>query len=327
MSTEGNGSEILSKITIDQPTELVLSSAPKEEVVVSLVVPTKDEEESIRDVLTEAIAIIEKMEWSYEVIVVDHSSDRTPDIARELGARVFRQVGTGYGGAYIQGFGRARGKVCIMVDADCTYELTDLPKMVKLILADEDVDLVVADRFANADPGAFHPVNRFGNRVLSSIINALYDVGVSDTQSGFRAIRTRALRSLDLRQPGMPFATEMLIEARERGLGVVMVPSSYHPRRGEAKLIPLKDGLRILLVIVRLLKDYNPLALFSALSLLFLIPGIAFSLDILRMYFAGADLTNRMAYIVLTVLLITTGLHQLTLGFVLDSVQRGRRFA
>ena len=326
MVLNGNGSEVLVEASIDEPSEIAVVRVPKEEIVLSLVIPTMDEEESIRDVLTEAKTIIEKMNWSYEVIVVDHSHDRTPDIAREFGAKVFRQVGRGYGDAYIQGFARARGKVCVMVDADCTYELTDIPKMVKMVLADEDVDLVVTNRFANPSPDAFHPVNLFGNHLLTFIINTLYGVGVPDTQSGFRAIRTRALRSLALSQPGMPFATEMLLEAREKGLGMVTVPTSYHPRRGEAKLIPLHDGMRIMLVIIRLLKDYNPLGLFTALSLLFLIPGVVMALDILRIYLAGADLIGRIAYVLLCILLITLGFQQLFFGFVLDSVQRGRRF-
>lgn len=326
MSFNGNGAELAAKVSVEEPSDLAIMRLPRDKCTVSLVIPTMDEEDAIREVLTEAKAILDKMGWSYEVIIVDRSTDRTPDIARELGAKVYRQVGSGYGNAYIQGFARARGKVTVMVDADCTYELPDLPKMVKMVLADESVDMVVADRFANAKPGAFHPVNRFGNRMLSFFINALYRVGVSDTQSGFRAIRTRALRALYLRDPGMPFATEMLIEAREKGLSVVLVPSSYHPRKGEAKLVPWKDGARIMLFIVRLLKDYNPLALFGALSLVFLLPGLVFGLDILSMYFNGADLMERIAYVVLTVLLITTGLQQLSLGFVLDSVQRGRRF-
>lgn len=326
MDANGNGSEVLAKVSVGEPSDILVSVVPKEEIILSLVIPTMDEEESIRDVITEAKAIIEKMGWSYEVIVIDHSHDRTPEIARELGARVYRQVGKGYGDAYIQGFARARGKVCVMVDADCTYEISDIPKMVKMVLADEDVDLVVTNRFANPSPDAFHPVNLFGNHLLTFIINTLYGVGIPDTQSGFRAIRTRALRSLALSQPGMPFATEMLLEAREKGLGVVTVPTSYHPRRGEAKLIPLHDGMRIMLVIIRLLKDYNPLGLFTGLSLLFLVPGLAVGLDILRMYLAGQDLVGRIAYILLCILLITLGFQQLFFGFVLDSVQRGRRF-
>ncbi|WP_297512770.1 glycosyltransferase family 2 protein, partial [Thermococcus sp.] len=100
-------------------------------VDVSVVLPTMNEEEAISVVLPKVREALERMGLSYEIIVVDKSSDRTPEIARSLGAIVIRQGDKGYGDAYITGFKHARGKYIVMGDPDGSYDFSELPKLLE----------------------------------------------------------------------------------------------------------------------------------------------------------------------------------------------------
>ncbi len=113
------------------------------------------------------------------------------------------------------------------------------------------------------------PLHRYvGNPVLTGILNLFYGTGVSDAHCGMRAFRRDALRSLDLRMPGMEFASEMVIRASKAGLKIDEIPIEYHPRRGESKLNSFRDGWRHL----RFLLIHSP-------THLFMIPGAVLFAD------------------------------------------------
>ena len=112
-------------------------------------------------------------------------------------------------------------------------------------------------------PGAMPWLHRYvGNPVLSGFLNLLYKTGVRDAHCGMRALRRDKLEELDLRTPGMEFASEMVINASKRGLVIEQFPIDYHPRGGESKLSTWRDGWRHL----RFLLVHSP-------THLFLIPG------------------------------------------------------
>ena len=110
----------------------------------------------------------------------------------------------------------------------------------------------MGDRMDNIQPGAMPWLHRYvGNPILSGFLNVLYKTGVRDAHCGMRAIRRDKLAVLDLRTPGMEFASEMVIRAAKRGLDIRQFPIDYHPRGGESKLSTWSDGwrhLRFLLV-------------------------------------------------------------------------------
>jgi len=103
-----------------------------------------------------------------------------------------------------------------------------------------------------------------GNPVLTRLLNLMYGSGVSDAHCGMRAFRREVLERLDLRMPGMEFASEMVIRASKAGLRIEEIPIEYRPRRGESKLNSFRDGWRHL----RFLLVHSP-------THLFLVPGVA----------------------------------------------------
>ncbi|ASJ08344.1 dolichol-P-glucose synthetase [Thermococcus siculi] len=240
---------------------------------VTVVLPTMNEEEAISVMLPRIKDVLERMGVSYEIVVVDKSDDRTPEIARNLGARVIRQEGKGYGDAYLTGFKHARGKFIVMMDPDGSYDPEDIPKLLQPLFEGR-AEFVMGTRLkGEMDKGAMPWLHRrIGNPLLTWVLNVLFKAGISDAHCGMRAIRKDALERLPLKCKGMEFASEMVIEAAKKGLKTVEVPIKYHPRIGESKLSSFKDGWRHL----RLMLLYSPSYLFLLPAVIFVIAGIWF---------------------------------------------------
>jgi glycosyltransferase involved in cell wall biosynthesis len=230
---------------------------------VSVVLPCLDEEEAIGAVVDQAWDGIGVSGRAGEVIVVDNgSTDRSADIAQAHGARIVPEPTRGYGAAYLAGLAHARGEYVVMADADGTYPLDRLAPFVdRLELGD---DLVIGSRFAGEiHRGAMPWANRYlGNPILTGLLNLLFGVKVSDAHCGMRAIRRKALPSLDLHSTGMELASEMVFKAYRRGLAVSELPIEYFPRTGASKLRRSRDAWRH----VRFMLLYSP-------SWLYLLPG------------------------------------------------------
>jgi len=105
--------------------------------MISVVIPSLNEEATIADVITKAKKTLEEMGVPYEIIISDNSTDRTPEIARSLGARVVTPDKLGYGYAYIYAFKHARGRYVVMGDADGTYDFTEMPKLLNPLMSGE----------------------------------------------------------------------------------------------------------------------------------------------------------------------------------------------
>jgi glycosyltransferase involved in cell wall biosynthesis len=228
---------------------------------VSVLIPCLDEAETIAECVTSAREVLEEHGLEGEVIVVDNgSTDGSGELARAAGARVVDEPRRGYGSAYLAGLAAAGGDYIVMVDADLTYDFREIPRFVEEL--DGGAQLVVGNRLDGVQPGAMSWLSRLGNPLLSGFLNILYRTNVRDVHCGMRALRRDVLPVLDLRTVGMEFASEMVIRATREHLDVREVPIELHPRVGDSKLSPFRDGWRHL----RLILVYNP-------NFLFLFPG------------------------------------------------------
>jgi glycosyltransferase involved in cell wall biosynthesis len=211
---------------------------------ISVVFPCKNEEPTIGEAIDRARRAFSDRDL--QVVVPDSSTDRTPEIARELGALVVTPPGLGYGAAYIHGFKHCGGRLIAMADPDGTYDVLEMPGMVRR-LEDGGFDMVMGSRLrGEMEPGAMPAFKRyFGNPFLTWMLNLLFGVGVSDAHCGMRVFTREALDRMDLKTTGMEFASEMLVEAKRAGLKVGEVPISYRKRSGApSKLSSLGDGWR-----------------------------------------------------------------------------------
>ncbi|MGZ4316176.1 MAG: glycosyltransferase family 2 protein, partial [Gaiellaceae bacterium] len=233
------------------------SEAPR----VSIVIPCLNEAQTIGECVSQVREVIGTLDLPAEIIVVDNgSSDGSGELARAAGARVIEEPRRGYGSAYLTGLAAARGDDIVMLDADLTYDAGEIPRFVSEL--ESGAELVMGDRMKGIEPGAMRRLNRLGNAILSGFLNLLFHTGVRDVHCGMRALRRAVLPRLHLRTTGMEFASEMVIRAAKERLVIREIPIRLHPRGGESKLSPLRDGWRHL----RLILVYSP-------NFLFMFPG------------------------------------------------------
>ena len=238
----------------------VTTEAPSTRLV-SVLIPCLDEAETIAECVTSAREVLEENGLTGEVIVVDNgSTDGSGELARAAGAVVVVEPRRGYGSAYLAGLAAATGDYIVMVDADLTYDFGEIPRFVEEL--EGGAQMVVGNRLDGVQPGAMSWLSRVGNPLLSGFLNVLHRTNVRDAHCGMRALRRDVLPILNLRTVGMEFASEMVIRATREDLDVREIPIELHPRVGDSKLSPFRDGWRHL----RLILVYNP-------NFLFLLPG------------------------------------------------------
>lgn len=208
--------------------------------MVSVVIPTMNEEESVGLVIGEVKEAFG--DAPVEIIVVDTNSvDRTREIATSLGAIVIDEPRRGYGRAYKTGFDSAKGEIISTLDADMTYPAAIIPKLADELI-ERDLDFITTNRFAQMEKGAMSAKHRLGNWVLSTTTRLLFRVRVKDSQSGMWVFRRSVLPIIELESDGMALSEEIKIEAFRKARAVE-VPISYRVRVGEVKLSSWKDGL------------------------------------------------------------------------------------
>jgi glycosyltransferase involved in cell wall biosynthesis len=277
---------------------------------VSVVIPCLNEAESIERCVLAAREALDELGVEGEIVVADNgSTDGSPELARRAGATIVHETRRGYGSAYLAGFAAARGDYIVMADADLTYDFADIPRFVEQL--DDGAELVMGNRMQNIKPGAMPWHHRYiGNPVLTGVLNLFFRTGVRDAHCGMRGLRRDVLPRLDLRSPGMEFASEMVIRAAKEHLDIREIAIEYHPRAGESKLSSFRDGWRHL----RFLLVHSPTYLFLVPGTLIAVLGLLVMLTVLgdiNVFGRRWDLHTMIAGTLMTVV----GAQVLTLGF------------
>ncbi|WP_436926755.1 glycosyltransferase family 2 protein [Halosimplex amylolyticum] len=252
MSVERDGDEgqlSVSELQTNQQTTggdgVLLGEDSDIDPTLSVVLPTLNEEDGVRVCIEKIKSAVTELGLTAEVVVSDSSTDRTPEIARDLDAIVVEPEEAGYGNAYKYAFERVRGEYVAIGDADTTYDFEELPKLLETAMENE-ADMVLGSRLnGEIKSGAMPPLHQYvGNPLLTRFLNTFYDAGVSDAHSGMRVIDAESLAELDLETGGMEFASEMIMDAAEKGMTIEEVPITYHERVGDATLDSFSDGWR-----------------------------------------------------------------------------------
>lgn len=224
----------------------------REEFFVSVVIPVFNEEQTIGNIITRTKRTMEQMGVPYEVLVVDDGSeDRSADISQEKEAEVLRETHQGKGYALRSGLRMAKGELVVTLDSDGSHKPEEIPSVVRCIREDR-AEFVIGTRFFNSiNKSKISKVNRIGNRLFNVLIGFLTGVKISDSQSGFRAIKSSIIKRMNLRSQGYEVESEMLVKALKMGARVAETPISFEQRTvGCSKLDPIRDGIRILYAIV-----------------------------------------------------------------------------
>lgn len=225
---------------------------PQNEMLLSVVIPIFNEEPTIGDVITRLKATMRKIGLKYELIVVDDcSSDRSLEISRNHSVRVYslkKHMGKGY--TLRVGFARAKGEIIATIDSDGSHRPEELPLLLAPILRDR-ADFVIGSRFLNNKPVSARKLNAIGVRLFNALIKVFTRTEVTDSQSGYRVMKSEIVKASYLVSGGYEIESEMLVKTARRGFRVKEVPISFEQRTyGRSRLDPMVDGFRILLSIV-----------------------------------------------------------------------------
>lgn len=199
---------------------------------ISVIIPTRNEGLAIGRVLADVPA-----DLVTEVLVVDNdSTDGTPDIAAQMGARVVRESRRGYGRACLTGLANANTPdIVVFLDGDYSDRPAELPDLIVPII-DGHADITIGSRLAKPlTPGALPWHSVFGNRLAAGLITVLFGQRITDL-GPFRAARADVLRAIKLEETTYGWAVEMIVKGALRGFRIVEVPVSYHPRIGKSKI-------------------------------------------------------------------------------------------
>ncbi|MCZ7403133.1 MAG: glycosyltransferase family 2 protein [Candidatus Methanoperedens sp.] len=238
--------------------------------LVSIIIPCMNEEKTIGRCIQKALSTMKQEGMEGEIIVSDNSTDNSREIAISMGAKVVIPENKGYGNAFLEGFRQSRGKYFLLADADDTYDLKEMPKFLKPLIAGE-ADFIIGTRLkGDIKKNAMPWLHRYiGNPVLTKVLNILFKTNISDAHCGMRAITREAYERLGIKSEGMEFASEMIIEAARKKLRITEVPITYYPRQTPSKLHSWGDGWRHL----RFMMLYNPTPFLSIPGFLLFILG------------------------------------------------------
>lgn len=227
---------------------------------VAFIIPALNEEASLGSVLDGLRASLAAAGVAEaEVVVVDNgSSDGTPHVARDHGARVVSESRRGYGQACLAGIAAlsSQTEIVVFLDADGSDDPSDLGRLLAPIRTGQ-ADLVLGSRTEAArNAKAFTVPQAFGNWLATGLMRLLFRARYTDL-GPFRAIRRKALAALQMRDTNFGWTIEMQIKAHRRGLRVLEIPVNYRKRiAGESKISgnligTVRAGYKILLTIAK----------------------------------------------------------------------------
>jgi glycosyltransferase involved in cell wall biosynthesis len=217
------------------PTEIKLlipvSESSFEIPEISIVIPALNEEVTIGEFVDWCWQGLSQAGVSGEIIIVDSSSDDTPNIALAKGARVLRTPKRGLGQAYLDAIPFIRGQFIIMGDCDLTYDFRELKVFVDSF--HEGNQYVMGSRFAGSiEDGAMPPLHRyFGTPFTTWILNQIYHSNYGDIHCGMRGLTKEALILMNLTSTGWEYASEMVLKASRLGLSIDQVPVTFYKDR------------------------------------------------------------------------------------------------
>ena len=219
---------------------------------VSVVIPAKQEAQSLANVIDRTRRFAREI-----VVVVGRSTDGTAEVAEQNGATTLHDSGRGKGEGIRCAIPHIRTPVTVFLDADGSHDPEDIPLLVEPILEDR-ADHVTASRLRGGSSelhGGFDEFLRLaGSSFITACINWRFNCQLSDSQNGFRAVRTSVLQQLDLRENTTTIEQEMTIKTLKRGWRLAEVPSHEHRRtHGASHIRVWRDAPRYGYSLVRYL--------------------------------------------------------------------------
>ena len=294
--------------------------APEDGPYIIAGMPMYNEEETIGSVVTRALRHVNEV-----ICIDDGSSDSSARIAEACGATVIRhRVNRGYGGALKTLFLHAvesKADALVLLDSDGQHETGDIPRMLEPIL-NGDADFTIGSRFVDGGGSTDMPAyRRLGIKVITAASNLSSELGIKDTQSGFRAFSKTALERLRFDAEGMELSLELLEDAHEKHLTVLEVPTiiRYDVPKG-SRFTAVSHGFTVMTWAMLSLSQKKPLLVLGLPGFGLLATGAAMGMRTAQGFTMQIDtiIGSGMSAIWIGLL----GLSLMATGLVLQSAQR-----
>jgi glycosyltransferase involved in cell wall biosynthesis len=289
---------------------------------VSVLIPCLDEEDGVAAVVREFRGAFP----SARILVVDNgSTDRTAQVARAAGAEVVSEPRRGKARAIEAAFAHLDEDLVVMVDGDGSYPAEGALRLVETWRADP-ADMVTGIRVAQEGQRVFRRFHQFGGFAFTSVFQLVFNYAPRDLFSGLRLFTKRFYKNVPLLFRGFELETELTVQAVEKGFRLTEVEIPFRTRAtgSESKLRTVRDGFRILRLLVVLFRDYRPFAFFGTVSFAFFAAGLlAGSLPIYEYY--QTQMVGRFPLAILAAGLMNLSLFSLLTGVMLQSSLRHRR--
>lgn len=288
---------------------------------IAVLVPCYNEALTIGDVVTSFRAALPDA----RIYVYDNNStDGTSEVAAAAGAIVRHETRRGKGNVVRRMFADVEADVFVIVDGDATYEAAKAPEMIQKLL-DEDMDFVNGARHSTAAE-AYRPGHRFGNWLLTSIVRSIFGRHFTDMLSGYKVLSRRFVKSFPAMSSGFETETEIAVHALELRMPCCEIMTAYseRPEGSVSKLRTYSDGYRILMLILRLVKDERPFQFFGLIGLLAVLAAFVMSIPLVTTY-VETGLVPRLPTAVLSVGLVILGMLSFSVGLILQMITRTRQ--
>ena len=291
---------------------------------IAVLIPCYNEEQTIYKVVSDAKkALPEAVIYVYD----NNSTDKTVEKAKEAGAVVRYEKKQGKGNVIRKMFRDIDAQCYIMVDGDDTYPMEYAAEMAAKVL-DEGADMVVGDRLSSTYyKENKRPFHNFGNSFVRRTINRLFECDIKDIMTGYRALSYEFAKSYPVLSKGFEIETEMTIHAvfNEMNIDNVIVEYRDRPEGSVSKLNTYSDGMKVIGTVVKLYKNYKPLAFFTLLASIMTVVAMAmFTWVFIR--FLNTHLVENMPSLVVSGFIEIGALQAFFSGMILsDMVTKNRR--
>ena len=274
----------------------------EDQVTVSIIIPAYNEHEAICKVLDDTIAVMETLDTSYELLVVDDgSSDDTVALCEaKAGVRVISHAqNRGTGAARTTGVRAARGEYVIMTDADGTYPAEAIPQILEEL---QEHDMVIGAR--EKEMGTIKWLRTAAKEFIRLLACYMTRTHIPDLNSGLRGMRRdRVLEFLPILPTTHSWVSTITMAFLSNGYNVKWIPIAYYKRIGRSTFHPITDTYNYLSLVVRAVMYFDPLRIFLPLSLVMFVVGLGKAIyDIItyNFHFAPSTVTLLLSTVQLT---------------------------
>ena len=273
-------------------------------------IPCYNEEDSLPVTLKALPDKINGIDEIEVLIIDDGSTDKTVEIAKNLGVKHFVSMphNCGLAKAFVAGINKALAlgaDIIVNTDADNQYCADDIEKLVKPIL-DGDADMVIGSRPVSKI-AHFSPLKKFLQKLGSYVMRLLSSTDIEDAPSGFRAFSRNAAIQLNVFD-NYTYTLDTIIQAKAKGLQLKCVPINVNPDLRESKLVKnIFDYVRrSMFTMVRMFIIYRPFRFFAILAGIFFTAGVVIGLRFLWFYAFGSG-SGHIQSLILSAILIIIG--------------------